>query len=88
MIQNIKFMIRQRRFVKIAKRLFNTEDGLLFIAELKATNLSSSPVGADKLETYHRLGEQDFVRSLVAMVEDKKVLARLEATINEEDSYE
>lgn len=71
------FNSREKKFQDIAKRLFNTPEGMELLAYLKRDILDCSPLAEDTYLVYYNIGKQDLVRGFVDLVENKEVLSEI-----------
>lgn len=68
-------MFNKRRddLVSSMKRIFNTRDGKVFLKHLKEDYLAASVKKQTVEETYYAIGQQDFVKKLLALVTESSL---------------
>ena len=73
-------------FKRQSKKLFNTPTGMKVIAYLKDSYVDNTALGKDTNETMYKLGQKEFVQSLVRLINEPEVLDDIivRSTITEE----
>jgi hypothetical protein len=68
---------RATNFTKTASRLFNTPDGVEVLAFLKDSYVNNTALTADTNQTMYKLGQKEFVQSMVRLVTEPEELDRI-----------
>lgn len=65
-----KMIKRELAFQQHAKAVFNSDKGKTILAYLKDSYVDNSAMGKDPYETAYKLGQKEFVQSLIRFVKE------------------
>lgn len=66
--------MRERRALQLMKDLFNTKDGQEVLAYLKDSYVDNTALQDTVERTYYKLGQKEFVQSLIRSIKDESIL--------------
>lgn len=70
----MKFNTRELKFRRAAKLVFDTPEGRELLAYLKDSYVNATALQPTVEATYYKLGQKEFVQSLIATISDESEL--------------
>jgi hypothetical protein len=64
----------QKQIEDVARKLFSSDDGRLFLAYMKSLHLDRSALGQSPELTYYRLGQKELVQVLISFCDTQDTL--------------
>jgi hypothetical protein len=76
---------RLKEYKDCCNRVFNTEDGKRLLVYLKQDHVDRTCFSKDTNETFYKLGQREFVQSLIKFIKDDIDFEKLQSRVEREE---